>query len=370
MEKNDKKYFNFNFNKKNKNHYSTISMTFLVAGIVFVNFILINAIIYFVFKFILKLDIGFSFFNDVQNSSASKILIILVMILSLIIAYGLMWLLSKIFMIPIKKLTNAMEELSLGNYKKRLDFKIPFPLFQEISSSFNKMASEFEHTEILNNDFINNFSHEFKTPISSILGFAKLLKNKKDDLSQEEISEYLDIIEEESFRLIKMSTSILNLMKVENQNFLTNIQRFNLSEQIRNCILLLQDKWDQKNLNMEIDFDEYFIFANKEMLKEVWINLIDNAIKYTPNSQNVKFEIKTQDKKIFVAITNFGVEISSEHQKRIFNKFYQVDKSHSSQGFGIGLAIVKRIVDLHCGEVFVLSENLKTTFVVSLPFEI
>ena len=360
--------------KKNKrlNHkyrriqYSTISMTFFLAAMVFVSCILIFTIVIILLRYAFQVNISLASFMPSSEVVSRNLLFVLVLISCLLVGYGLTLLLSKGIMHPVKKVTQAMEELSTGNYKKRLSFKIKMPLFDDISFSFNRMAEEREHTEMLSNDFINNFSHEFKTPISSISGFAKLLR--KGNLSQEQIQEYLGIIEEESSRLTGMATSILKLTKVENQTILTDVKKFNLSEQIRNCVLLLEDRWSSKDINIDVDFDEFFIYGNEELLKEVWINLFDNAIKYTPNGGTISFNIKSKEDKIVVYVTNTGSEIPAEHQLRIFNKFYQVDHSHSAKGSGVGLAVVKKIVTLHNGEVFVISGNKKTIFVVNLPY--
>ena len=211
---------------------------------------------------------------------------------------------------------------------------------------------------------MNNFSHEFKTPIVSISGFTKLLK--KGNLTKEQETEYLNIIDEESSRLTYMATSVLKLIKVENQTILSNITKFNLSEQIRNCILLLEDKWSKKNIELQLDFDEFYIHANEELLKQVWINLLDNAVKFTPEKHLIKVDIKEKDENIIVSIINTGSEIPASRQKHIFNKFYQADESHSSQGSGLGLAIVKKIVDLHKGQICVISGNQKTIFLTTL----
>ena len=227
------------------------------------------------------------------------------------------------------------------------------------------MAEDLENTEMLRSDFINNFSHEFKTPIVSISGFAKLLKH--GDLTEEQKAEYIGIIAEESSRLASMATNVLNLTKVENQTILTGQTTFNLSEQIRGCILLLESKWSAKNIEFHIDFDEYDVYANEEMLKQVWINLIDNAVKFSPDYGIVSVGISENNGLITVSVTNSGTDIPTESIDRIFNKFYQADESHSSEGNGIGLAIVKQAVKLHGGTVAADSRKGRTTFTVMLP---
>ena len=229
------------------------------------------------------------------------------------------------------------------------------------------MAEELENTEMLRGDFINNFSHEFKTPIVSIAGLAKLVN--KGDLDEEQRSQYLNTIESESLRLADMATNVLNLKKVENQTILSEITEYNLSEQIRSCVLLLENKWTQKDIGLSLDFDEINIEGNEELLKQIWINLTDNAIKFSPKGGTVTIEIEEDSEYTTVRVKNTGSEISEADRRKIWNKFYQADKSHTTEGNGIGLAIVKRIVDLHGGEVGVESGNGEVCFYVVLPCE-
>jgi signal transduction histidine kinase len=226
------------------------------------------------------------------------------------------------------------------------------------------MAQELEHTEMLRGDFINNFSHEFKTPIVSIAGFAKLLK--KGNLTQGQKDEYLDIIEEESLRLSDMATKVLNMTQIENQTILTDVTTYNLSEQIRSCVLLLEKRWEAKNLELSLEFDEHEISACEELLKQVWINLIDNAIKYSPEYGMIVIKIRQVDETYLVSVANSGEEIPIEKRHKIFGKFYQADESHASPGNGIGLSIVKMVIDLHGGDVSVDCKNGITTFSVKL----
>lgn len=269
---------------------------------------------------------------------------------------------------PVNNLINQVNRLASGDFKARLKFGrllANYPTFAKLSESFNKMAEELGNAEVLRNDFINNFSHEFKTPIVSVAGFAKVLK--RGNLTPEQQAEYLDIIEAESLRLSYMATNVLNMTRIENQSILTDVVNFNLSEQLRSCILLLEHKWSAKGLGWKIDFGEYPISANEELLKQVWINLIDNAVKFSPENETVEIAIENRENTLCVSVINAGIEIPKEAQGKIFNKFYQADESHSSEGNGIGLAIVKRVTELHQGSVSVQSENGITRFTVELP---
>ena len=153
-----------------------------------------------------------------------------------------------------------------------------------------------------------------------------------------------------------MANNVLNLTRVENQTILTEATRFNLSEQIRGAVLLLAEKWTPKNLYMDMQFGEHMICANEELLKQVWINLLDNAIKYSDGSECLS-----------ISVSNHGKDIPKDRIAHIFNKFYQADESHSSEGNGIGLAVVKKVCELHGGAVSAKSESGTTTFTVVLP---
>lgn len=274
----------------------------------------------------------------------------------------------KIPLRPFNRLINNINRLAAGDFTARMHYGKAIgdnPVFQELSESFNAMAEELENTQMLRSDFINNFSHEFKTPIVSIAGFAKLLR--RGNLTDAQKEEYLAIIEEESLRLAAMATNVMNLTKVENQTILTDLTTFNLSEQIRACVLLLEEKWSRKELDLDLEFPEYTICANEELLKQVWINLLDNAIKFSDPNGTVSVDISDGSECLSISVSNHGKDIPKDRIAHIFNKFYQADESHSSEGNGIGLAVVKKVCELHGGAVSAKSESGTTTFTVVLP---
>lgn len=294
--------------------------------------------------------------------------IIFMSLISLVIGTVIAFFGSRIPLKPVNELINKMNCLAAGDFKTRLEFGETIsshPAVKELSESFNTMAKELENTEMLRTNFINDFSHEFKTPIVSISGLANLIE--AGNLSDEQRSTYARAIREESMRLSSMANNVLILSRVENQTILTDVTVFNLSEQIRSAVLLLEEKWSAKSVDLQLDFEEYYIQANEELLKQVWINLIDNAVKFVPKNGTVSLDISSSDDTLTVKISNTGSEIAPDKLDKVFNKFYQADESHYTKGNGIGLAIVKRIVELHNGEISVLSENGITTFTVTLP---
>lgn len=295
-------------------------------------------------------------------------IVIFMSVISLILGWVLVFFSIRIPLKPIHTLISRMNRLAMGDFTTRIEGKgvlANHPAVSGINESFNKLAEELENTEMLRGDFINNFSHEFKTPIVSIAGFAKLLK--RESLTEEQRVAYLTSIEEESMRLSYMATNVLNLTKVENQAILTDVTVFNLSEQVRSAVLLLEPKWSEKNIDLQLDFDEYAVEGNEELLKQVWINLVDNAVKFSPRCGAVLLDVREEGTLLRVTVSNTGPEIPPEKTDKIFGKFYQADESHATEGNGIGLAIVKRVVELHGGSIRVSCAGGMTTFTVELP---
>lgn len=272
---------------------------------------------------------------------------------------------SHIPLSPIHEIIGATNRLATGDFKARINIRGPRE-FKQLTESFNHMASELDSIEMLRDDFVNNFSHEFKTPIVSIRGFARLLRDDQT-LTEKERQEYLTIIIDESERLSDLSTSILSLSKIENQRILTDVSIVNLTEQVRLVIVLLENKWQEKNLEIDYQCQNIEIYGNVELLQHVWINLLDNAIKFADSESTLTIKIREENSKVFVSIKNHGVPIPLDKQSRIFDKFYQADDSHATKGNGLGLTLVKRIVDLHNGSIsYVSKENGETEFEVGL----
>lgn len=298
--------------------------------------------------------------------SLGWVLVLGALLSSILIGLGLASLFGKLIMKPINNMVDGMVKLSEGEYQTRIDLGNDQSM-KRLADCFNKLAIDLQNTEIFRTDFINNFSHELKTPIVSINGLVSLLKNS--NLPIEKQKEYLSIIEEETQRLTTMTTNVLNLSKLENIEIITDKEYFNLSEQIRTCVLLLEKKWLQKKITLSLDFKEYKIYANQDLLRQVWFNILDNAIKFSYEKKELKVTIDNNKNQLVVKINNIGPTISKDDQEKIFNKFYQIDKTHSKEGNGIGLSICKRIITLHQGSIEVESENENTTFIISLPID-
>lgn len=269
---------------------------------------------------------------------------------------------------PMNDLVHAMQAVSNGDFSVRVDAEDVPGDMGELVSSFNDMATELGGLEMFRKDFINNFSHEFKTPIVSIRGFAKQLE--RDDLTDEQRREYLGIIVSESDRLANMASNVLLLSKLENQTIVTDRARYRLDEQLRRCILLLEKQWTEKGLDLDLDLDEVEYCGNEEMVSHVWVNLLGNAIKFSPAGGTLNVRLRREDGRAEVTVRDAGPGMDEATRRRVFEKFYQGDTARATEGNGLGLALVKRIVDLCGGTVDVDSAPGRgSAFTVRLPLD-
>lgn len=272
---------------------------------------------------------------------------------------------GKRFVRPIQEMSRATEEVAKGNFSIR----VSVPRNDEMGrlvNNFNRMTRDLGSTETLQREFVNNVSHEFKTPLASIKGFAELLQS--ESLTETQRKEYAEAIAEESGRLSKLTSSILRLAKLENTHTAPDIQTFSLDEQIRRVTVLLASEWSAKDLEMSVELEPVEIHANEELLREVWMNLLTNAIKFTPAGGQIAIRMSEGLDNIEIEVEDNGCGMSEEVRKRIFDKFYQGDDSHSSEGSGLGLALVKRIMEICGGSISVDStEGQGSVFRVNLP---
>lgn len=312
---------------------------------------------------------------DIKNTAEAKQLlgmsgksIRLVIISILISTIGVIIYITKKMLNPVAKITEATKKVAAGDFTVQLETDRSDEL-GELTHNFNKMVKELNSIECLQKDFINNVSHEIKTPISSIQGFAELLE--ADDLSKEERKEYSAIIREEADRLLYLSTNMLKLAKLENQERLTKTEEICVAEQIRKAISILEPKAREKNIEFNVNLKEDKIYGEKELLFQVWMNIIENSIKYSPENGNVDVKIKKEQNYLIIEIKDEGQGMTKEECEKIFDRFYQTDKTHSEKGVGLGLAIVKRIIELSQGEINVESQiNKGTKFKIKLPIKL
>lgn len=264
-------------------------------------------------------------------------------------------------------LSEAIQKVAAGDYSTRIT-EYKRAQIKPIYDDFNKMCAELESVKLLRNDFINSYSHEFKTPISSINGFASLVLEK--DMSEEEQKKYLKIIVDESARLSNLATSTILLSKLTAQSIVTDIEEYDLGEQLRECSVILSGKWLQKNMEFDVSLDHVMYSGNKEMMQHLWINLLDNAVKYTPEGGKVTVSVSEENGYAIVKIADTGEGMSKEVREHLFDPYFQGDSSHSRQGLGLGLSIVKRIVELCKGTITVRSKvGEGSIFTVILPIK-
>lgn len=274
--------------------------------------------------------------------------------------------LSKIFVSPMMKLGDAMRKVAGGDFTVRLDCTSRIRDVREVYGSFNTMVKELGNTETLQTDFVSNVSHEFKTPINAIEGYASLLQDSQ--LTDEQKNAYIDKIIFNTRRLSDLVGNILLLSKVNNQTISLKASTFRLDEQVRQSILALESKWEKKEIEFDIDLDEIEYTGYEYLLSHVWLNLIDNAVKFSPQNGQIRIRLKQLDGSVTFSIWDNGLSIPEADIGRIFNKFYQGDNSHASEGNGLGLALVRKIVAAAHGTINVTSsEDAGTEFVVALP---
>lgn len=238
--------------------------------------------------------------------------------------------------------------------------------FADLYNDFNKMAAEIESVQLLRTEMIDGLSHELKTPVASINGFAKLLLD--EDTSPEKRDAYINIIIKESDRLASLANNTLLLSKIDSVEIVTEKHRYNLAEQIKDCAISLENEWGRKNIDLSADLIDVIYEGNPTLMESLWLNLMNNAIKFTPKNGEINIKLYEDKENVIFSISDSGVGISKQVKERIFERYYQGDVSHAAQGHGLGLSIVLRIVRLCNGTISVDStEGEGSVFTVILP---
>ena len=268
---------------------------------------------------------------------------------------------------PVKKILEATEKIASGDFNVKLNHDNEFTKFDKydlIYDNINIMACELSKNEVLKNDFISNVSHEIKTPLSVIQNYAKTLQNS--NLNEEKKQECLNGLIVNTKKLSDLITNILKLNKLENQQFVSEVEKFDLAELLRTCTLSYENLIEKKNLELDCDIDEVSIKSSKSLLEIVFNNLISNAIKFTDKGK-ITISLKEKNEEANIKVKDTGCGISKEVGEHIFDKFYQGDTSHSKEGNGLGLSLVKKVIDLIGGEISVKSKvGVGTTFTIKL----
>lgn len=267
----------------------------------------------------------------------------------------------------LNTLSNAIQRVAGGDYTARIPLEKAgqmLPIYED----FNKMCAELESVRILRNDFINSYSHEFRTPIASINGFAELLLEK--ELPEKEQRQYLEIISEESERLTKLAGNTILLSKLSSQQIITDLEEYDLSEQIRQCSIILSKSWMDKKIDFNGEFSSVKYLGNKELMQHLWLNILGNAVKYTPVGGEITVSVQKEGDHVSVIVSDTGEGISEKTLEHLFDPYYQGDSSHSRQGLGLGLSIAQRITELCRGTISVESKVSEgSIFKVTLPLD-
>lgn len=270
---------------------------------------------------------------------------------------------------PLTRLTNAIKELSNGNYNVRVD-NVGQDEISKLNQGFNQMARQLAKQDETRQKFISDISHEFQTPLTSIQGFANILK--EEDLPKEQRVKYANIILYNSKRLSSLAKNMLQLTLLDREEIELELTNYSLVEQMNRVISTQENQAMEKNIEIvfEMPKKEIFIEGDEQRLEQVWTNIISNAIKYTNEGGLITITMKKNSKDIEVSIEDTGIGMSKEVVSHIFERFYREDKARNVEGNGLGLAIVKSIVDLHHGKIDILSQvDVGTNFIVRLPIE-
>ncbi len=300
----------------------------------------------------------FSVIQDVQNIQLITILLVGIVLFAYV---------STIIIKPIKRLSTAMKVVGQGEYNVQVEYATNDEIGL-LTKNFNQMTKELNKIETMRQEFIASVSHEIQSPLTSIRGFSAALKD--DIVSEDKKIQYLTIIEKESTRLSQLSSNLLKLASLDSEHQTLTLQQYRLDEQIRHVVMALEPQWTKKNIEIDLDLSNVQMEADKDLLEQVWLNLVTNAIKYTPENGLVKISIHQKNEEIDVKIKDNGIGIAEEDQKYIFESFYKVDKSRTLKGSGLGLAITKKIVRLHEGAIRVESKKEQgSIFTVTLPIQ-
>lgn len=319
---------------------------------------------------------GFSYFYDGEiTGKIALYMCFIACILTVILGGIALWHSASYVTNPIAEISKGVQKVADGDFTVQLSFnnihgknkrKLCPDEISIMAMNFNKMTQELNRMDYMRKDFMSNVSHEIRTPIAAIAGFSEMLVD--GGLSEKEQKEYLSYIYQESQRLSRISEAMLNMSRLDNQSIVKLDQEIKVDEQIRRCIISLSEKWNDRNINYELQLEKCTIISNYDLLFQLWTNLIDNAIKYSDPECTIWISTKVVDEHLHFSVRDEGVGISQENLNKIYDKFYQTDESHKKIGTGLGLSIVKRIVELLDGSIACESKlGHGTTMSVVLP---
>lgn len=302
---------------------------------------------------------------EVTNSTTAMVLLCIAVAIAAVAAV-LSMLMSRVILAPVTRLSEASRQIARGEFGLKLTYDGTIPEFQDTYQSFNTMAKELSAIETLRSDFIANVSHEFKTPLTAIEGYAMLLQDH--DLPKKDQAECAEKILQSAGRLSTLVSNILMLTKLEQQTDRVEKAPFWLDEQLRQVMVGLEPLWGAKDLELDLELEPLRYNGSEDLLYHVWSNLLSNAVKFSPNGGVLSVRLEKREKSAVFTVTDRGPGMTADVQRHIFDKFYQGDHSRRQEGSGLGLPLAKRITQLCGGTISVQSQpGQGSTFTVTLP---
>lgn len=344
----------FSKEEREKHPMSLRLYFFLVSALILVGSLLMSSLLSSVVNYLFGVTIEFSIYWYA-------------ILMGIVVGCITLVFVSKVIARPIVRLNEAMKKVSEGDFTPKLEpHASGIHEIRESYESFNRMTQELASTEILQTDFVSNVSHEFKTPINAIEGYTMLLQGT--DTSDEQ-DEYVEKILYNTRRLSELVGSILLLSKLENKGIQNRFEFFCLDEQMRKAIVSLEHKWTAKNIEFDVEMETVVYKGNESLLYHVFANLIDNAIKFNRDGGKITVRLAKNETDVVASVSDEGPGVGEQEKNHIFDKFYQANGSHSGEGNGLGLALVKRIVDIHRGKITVENNQsgIGCTFTLTLP---
>ncbi len=343
---------------KNNRRRSAISVSGAVAFFLLIAFIMQIAILV------------FDYMEERTDNNALIAVLVLILIFILSSVCTVIDYIRRKIMVdrPVKKILDATEKITAGDFSVRVEPEHKYSQYNgydAIMEDLNKMAEELQKSAILKTDFISNVSHELKTPLAIIQNYVSLLQD--ESLDSETRQKYVSTVKQASRRLTDLITNILKLNKMENQDVSPEYERINLTEMLSQAVLNYEELIEKKQIDLDCRLDDVVIYSSPSYLEIVWNNLISNAIKFTEPGGSVTVTLREHIDRVTVSVKDTGCGISKETGAHIFDKFYQGDTSHSGEGNGLGLPLVKRVIDILGGEISVKSElGRGSTFTITL----
>lgn len=298
-----------------------------------------------------------------------RIFFALILLLTIFISILLVLVSTRYIVKPITKLTQATKQIAEGKYDIQLNTTLRDEI-GELTNHFSRMAKNLEQLEAMRQEFVSNVSHEIQSPLASIQGFSQTLQSKK--LSEDQRQHYLSIIEKESRRMSQLSKQLLTLASLDKEKEILSENTFDVAAQIKQVLFMTEWSWREKDLALELELPAAFIYADEQLLHQVWTNLLVNSIKFTENGGSISIKLMQKDDEYHIEFKDTGIGISQNDLPYIFNRFYKADKARGRKeaSSGLGLAITKKIIELHDGQIYVESQIGKgTIFHICLPKE-